>query len=239
MIHEHFGHHGPSNLVALVVDESLTLRAEAVLAKAALPVQYRFAAQGTAADEVLDVLGLAPTEKTVYLCLAPEGAATYLIDKLAKILHLHDPGSGTAFSIPLAGTGGEAIHKARAKAHGYEEELPQTEEKKVYDSEFCAVVAAINRGHSEDLMETARTVGVTGGTVVHALQAGAAETMKFWGLNIQGEKEIVLILVPRSQKDEIMAELTLKHGMKSKARGVILALPVENVVGLTGLNDEL
>ena len=58
------------------------------------------------------------------------------------------------------------------------------------------------------------------------------------GITIQQEREIVLILARKKDKGEIMKAINEKCGLQSEAHGVVVSLPVDNVVGLSDDFDE-
>ncbi len=71
--------------------------------KRALPLQYRFSAEGTASSEIMDMLGLGSIDKSVLISMVPKNLSDVLMDKLRSELRLHAANSGIAFTIPLNG----------------------------------------------------------------------------------------------------------------------------------------
>jgi len=82
-------------------------------------------------------------------------------------------------------------------------------------------------------MNTAREAGASGGTVLNARGQAHDGTVKFLGISVQEEKEIILILATREKKVAIMRAVSEAHGLNSKAQGIIYSLPVDNVLGLS------
>lgn len=71
-----------------------------------------------------------------------------------------------------------------------------------------------------------------GGTIVHSRRIGNNETMGFWGLSIQEEKETLFIVAQNESKLKIMQAIGEKYGMRSEAKGIVLSLPIDMVTGL-------
>lgn len=71
--------------------------------KGALPLQYRFNAEGTASSEIMDMLGLGSIDKSVLISMIPKELSDVLMDKLRSELQLNMANSGIAFTIPLNG----------------------------------------------------------------------------------------------------------------------------------------
>lgn len=105
---------------------------------------------------------------------------------------------------------------------------------------FELIIAIINRGYSDTVMEASRAAGAKGGTVLQARGAGSHEAEKFFGISIQPEKEIVLILTEAETKRAIMKAVCQSAGLNTPGRGLTFSLPVDDVLGMTmGLPADL
>ena len=94
------------------------------------------------------------------------------------------------------------------------------------------IICIVNAGFSEAVMDAARELGARGGTVVHARGTANLEAEKFFGITVQPEKEMVLILVPTEIKEDILHALYRTVGLKTPGQGIAFSLPVDGVVGL-------
>ncbi len=94
---------------------------------------------------------------------------------------------------------------------------------------FCIV----NAGFSDAVMDAAKEFGARGGTVIHARGTANSEAEKMFGITIQPEKEIVMILVPSDIKNDILHALYRAVGLKTPGQGIAFAMPVNDVVGLS------
>lgn len=56
----------------------------------------------------------------------------------------------------------------------------------------------------------------------------------FWGISVQPEREIVLIIAQKEAKKPMMQMIGKKFGMQSEAKGIVLSLPVDGIAGLNG-----
>ena len=95
------------------------------------------------------------------------------------------------------------------------------------------IVAIVNQGYSDELINTAKEAGASGGTVLSARGQAHEGTVKFFGISVQDEKELILILTSREKKLSIMRTICETHGLNSKAQGIVFSLPVDTVMGLT------
>ena len=115
---------------------------------------------------------------------------------------------------------------------GEEAKALERDETEMAESEFSMVMAIVNQGFSEEVMDAAKPVGATGGTVFHSRRVGNEDKMKFWGISVQPEREVVLILARKEDKLNIMQAIGRKCGINSKAQGIVLSLPVDSTAGM-------
>lgn len=100
--------------------------------------------------------------------------------------------------------------------------------KYTHEAIFCIV----NDGYSEAVMEAAKKFGARGGTVMNARGTAGKEAEKFFGITVQPEKEIVMILVPAELKESILNALYEEVGLDTAGQGIAFSLPVDGVVGI-------
>lgn len=88
------------------------------------------------------------------------------------------------------------------------------------------IVAIVNEGYSELVMDVAKDNGARGGTIIPANSSVSEDARKLYGIGVHPEKEIVLILVNHDIVDKILKALYDKAGSKSEAMGIFFTLPV-------------
>ena len=86
-------------------------------------------------------------------------------------------------------------------------------------------------------MEAAKAAGATGGTLVHARGLGSKEAIKYLGITMQPEKDLVLILAPADKRHAIMENITREVGLNTPGKGICFSLPVNSARGLEALLD--
>ena len=91
------------------------------------------------------------------------------------------------------------------------------------------IIAVVNQGYSEDLVNNAREAGASGGTVINARAQAYEGMVNFFGISVQAEKEVILMLVDREKKLSIMQDISQMYGLNSKANGIVFSLPVDEV----------
>ena len=101
--------------------------------------------------------------------------------------------------------------------------------KHTHEAIFCIV----NSGFSEAVMDAAKKLGARGGTVIRARGTANSEAEKLFGITVQPEKEVVMILVPTKIKNDILHALYKEVGLQTPGQGIAFSMPVDNVVGLS------
>ena len=93
-------------------------------------------------------------------------------------------------------------------------------------------VAASRRATELSAHLDIKEAGCRGGTIVRAREVATEEARKIFGLTILPEKEIVMIVVSRAEKQAILKAICNKILSETGEHGVVFSLPVADVVGL-------
>ena len=81
-------------------------------------------------------------------------------------------------------------------------------------------------------MDAAKAFGAGGGTVIRARGTANSEAEKLFNIVVQPEKELVMILVERAIRDDILHAIYREVGLNTPGQGIAFSLPVDQVVGL-------
>ena len=188
---------------------------------------------GTAANEILDYLGLENTEKAVIFSMQEESAWEKIKKQLQQKLKIDAPGGGIAFTIPLSSIGGKKTLQFLLEGQNYQKE----EESTLKDTVHELIVVIADQGNIELIMDAARGAGAYGGTVIHAKGTGMEQAEKFMGVSLAAEKEMIFIVTRKEQKNEIMRAIMEKAGLNSRAKSIVFSLPVTDTAGLRLIED--
>lgn len=220
-------------LLVVIIDREQTKKINEIFQQEHLHLHFECLGEGTAGSEVLDLLGLGSIDKSVILCVTPERRANELLEITAQKMQLHRPGTGIAFIITLSGVSNTVFQILDEDVRNkIKSEMEKEVEKMKSNATHDLIMAVINQGYTEELMAAARAAGATGGTVVHARGVGLEETVKFFGISVQPEKEIVLIVTTHENRQNIMKSICQACGMKTEAKGIVISLPVDDVSNL-------
>ncbi|MBR2913120.1 MAG: P-II family nitrogen regulator [Oscillospiraceae bacterium] len=186
---------------------------------------------GFADSEMLELLGFTENRKVVALLTLDASLVSGFYDELERELKISEKGMGIAFTVPLSAASGFCGKLMQLTAIKNEQKGAEIMPKKfAYTHEL--IVSIVTKGEAEHVKEAAKASGAKGGTMVHGLGLGGEEAARFLGIPIQEEKDIVLIVVHKEERDEVMKAIVSACGIESEARGICFSLPVDSAVGL-------
>lgn len=99
------------------------------------------------------------------------------------------------------------------------------------------IFAVVNAGYAEDAMDVARQHGAPGGTIISGRGISSEKESAFFGIAIHAEKEILMLVVEKDIRDNVLHALYKQMGMQQKAQGIFFCLPVTEVAGLSDPNE--
>ena len=222
-------------LMATISDRNQSRRFLAFYKEYGISVTFLTLGRGTAASEVLDAFGLEASEKAVQFAVVTAVEWKKVKKGLEQEIKIDIPGTGIAFVIPLSSIGGKRQLRFLTEDRGFEKE----EESSLKGTDYELLVVIANQGYTDVIMDAARKANATGGTVIHAKGTGMETAEKFLGVSLAAEKEIILIVTRKKQKNAIMKAMMEQTGLASKEKTIIFSLPVTSTVGLRMYIDEM
>lgn len=197
-------------------------------------VQFYFFSKGkgTANSEILDLLGIGASDKAMILCLEQDFMVPMLLKGVRQKLGAQSAGAGIAFTVPLSAINQPILQILKETVHPNLINSTDKEEEKMSEIKNDVIISIINQGYSDEFMTVAREAGARGGTVFSARGLTNNKPVKFFGVSIQDEKEIIIILTGRDKRTPIMQALSKAYGITSQADGIIFSLPVDEVMSL-------
>ena len=191
---------------------------------------YQTIGHGTATSEIMDILGLGSTEKDVVLTFASQAPAAALLHDLDNDLRGGVGTSGIVFSLPLSALNGMSAALIDFKAEEWKHGNGGTTMEPT--TENTLILAVCRRGHTDAVMATAKAHGARGGTVIKGRLSGSEDLEQAYGLDLNPEREVVAIVVPRDKRGPIMDAVNAAHGLRQEAQTILCALPIDHIVRL-------
>lgn len=100
------------------------------------------------------------------------------------------------------------------------------------------IFAIVDEGYADDVMEVAKEQGVRGGTILNARGVVNQEAAAFFGIHLHSEKEILMMVVEKDIRDNVLNAIYKRMDMSRKATGIAFSLPVSDVAGLVQHHEE-
>jgi len=160
--------------------------------------------------------------KEIILIACHRHVALNIIRKLDQKIKLYKPNHGIAFTISLVGAcGSKKCIFCTENNHG-------GDEKPMYQS----IIIIVEKGKAEDIVDIASKAGANGATIINARGAGIHETSKIFNIEIEPEKEIVLIIVKEELTNTIISSIKTNFNIDKPGNGVLFVQNINQVYGL-------
>lgn len=181
-----------------------------------------FYGRGTADNHILKLLGLDDIRKEIVILAADREVIKGALEDFTKKLNLAKRNQGIVFTIPIANLLGNknCVYSQNAIS------------RKVDQVMYQAIFTIVDSEESEDVIAAAVAAGSQGGTVISGRGAGSHESSKLFSMNIEPEKDIVLILSESQTSDAIVASISHAVEIEKPGNGVLFTLDVNNTRGL-------
>lgn len=162
-------------------------------------------AKGTASSAVLRALGLGDKRKDAVLVLTEEESAMKIMEDAKR-----EP-SIWGVSALISGKGDKEM-----------------------TSEYKMITVIVNGGFADDVMDTARKAGATGGTITHARGTAPKDREeKFLNMTIVPEKDMIMILCKSEECEKITDAIRNMDCLKEQGLGILFVQDVKKFVNLS------
>ena len=89
------------------------------------------------------------------------------------------------------------------------------------------ITVIINSGYADDVMAAARKAGARGGTILNARGTGTAEDVKFFGIVLVPEKEMLMIVTETEKAPAIIEAINKVPHLCEPGGGIVFTTNVE------------
>lgn len=179
--------------------------------------------RGTVKNSFLKFFELDQSRKEIIMVISDRKAGCAFLERAYKELKLHKQGNGIAFSIPVTGVIGTKNCMGDIK-----EDCKGEMDMILYNSIFVIV----EKGNAQTVVDTANEAGARGATIINARGAGVHETEKIFAIEIEPEKEIVLLLVDSENTQKVCENISENLKLEEPGKGIMFVQGVNKVYGL-------
>lgn len=97
---------------------------------------------------------------------------------------------------------------------------------------FKLILSSVKTGITDKIVDAAKEAGATGATIIPARGTGINEAKTFFGLSLEAQTDIILLLVEEHLVAKIVEAIKKAGEFHKPGTGIAFVLPVEHVVGL-------
>lgn len=178
--------------------------------------------KGTVNNSILEFLGISDIRKEIVLMVAGRKTADQVLEKLDEEFKFEKPNHGIAFTTSVC----SLVGTRRCKSDNLEER------RGVDDNMYHAITVIVDKGKAEYVIDAATRAGSTGGTIINARGSGIHETSKLFAMDIEPEKEIVLILSEKEKTEEIVSSIREQLKIDEPGNGILYIQDVNKTYGI-------
>lgn len=184
-----------------------------------------FLGRGTIKSRLLQLLSLYDVRKEIVLMISEKHASVDILGLLDKEIHFDKPHHGIAFTVPVHKIIGTHCIDCNITTEGGA------------DSMYRVIFTIVDKGRAEEVIDAAVEAGSKGGTIINARGSGIHETSKLFAMEIEPEKEVVLILAETDTTDKISSAIAKSLDIEEPGNGIIFIQDVSSVHGIYNPDD--
>lgn len=178
--------------------------------------------KGTVRSKFFDFIGLNELHKEVLYMIAEKNEAYRILAELNQEFEFAKRGHGIAYSTSVCQiVGSKNVVCANLDEEGEREQL-----------NYQVITIIVDKGRAELAIEAAEAAGSKGGTILNARGAGIHEVSRVFAMDVEPEKEVVLILSEASSTDAIIESISRKLNIGEPGNGIIFVQNANKTYGI-------
>ena len=177
---------------------------------------------GTVNSRLLNFIGLSDVRKEIVLMAAEEERAERVLNQLNHEFEFEKPNHGIAFTTPVCGIFGTKSIVCD------DPHIEQGADNIMYH----LIITIVDKGKAEDVITAATQAGSKGGTIANARGSGIHEVSKLFAMEIEPEKEIVIILSEVERTEAIVESIRKNLNIEEPGNGIIFVQNINQTYGV-------
>ncbi len=97
---------------------------------------------------------------------------------------------------------------------------------------FKLILSSVKTDITDTIVDAAKEAGATGATIIPARGTGIHEAKTFFGLSLEAQTDIIMLLVEEHRITKILETIKSAGEFHKPGTGIAFVVPVEHVVGL-------
>lgn len=178
--------------------------------------------KGTVNNALLNFLSLYDERKEILLLGTDSQTASRVLEELNKEYQFEKPNHGIVFTINVCEIVGSRCYKSDEKEEGRGVDKPM----------YQIIISVVNKGKAEEVIEAAKAAGSKGGTIINGRGSGVNETSKLFNMDIEPEKEIVMILSKVEITEDIVLSIRERLEIDKPGNGIVFIQDINKAYGV-------
>lgn len=178
--------------------------------------------RGTVSKSIWDFMGLSEIRKEIVFMAAKKETAYAALEDMNHEFKFCKPNHGIAFTTTISNIIG--CRKL--------ESINSENEGGVEENMYQSITIIVDKGKAEDVIDAAVKVGAKGGTIMNGRGSGIHETTKLFSIEIEPEKEIVIIISETEKTEDIVNSIREELKIDEPGNGIIYVQNVNKTYGM-------
>lgn len=208
-------------LVHVIVNKGKASKVLSLAKKHGAKVGTIFLCHGTVSNKILNFLSIFERDKEMLTLVLDQEEVTDLIPILIDKFHFNKPNTGIIFTTRIN------------LIKGFNKEY-KVHNKGVNNPMYKLITTIVEKGKGEEVVESANRAGARGATILNARGADQEEILKLFNMEIEPEKEVVLMIVKEDSAQEIVNTINADMEINKIGTGIIF---VQDIAQAYGLNE--
>jgi nitrogen regulatory protein PII len=180
-------------------------------------------ARSTSTSTILSLLGIGDSDKDVVITLVHDDLVQPVITALGSFNCLKKHRGGICMQLDVRYL---LRHLAPGETAGPPIETTY-QRSETMGSPHTLITFIVNKGYADDAMIAARRAGATGGTILNARGTGKEEDIRFFGVQLVPEKEMLMVLVGSGQTGAVLEAVRKIPCLAEPGAGIAFCIDVE------------
>ncbi len=210
------------DLICIIVNFGLGSKLVRLGKKHGIPAGTVTLGRGTINSSILDYMGLSDVRKEIVFMVSGRQTGLRALEEMNKEFEFSKPNHGIAFTTSICGVlGTKSVACSNIK-----------KERGAGNTMYHLITIIVDKGKGEGAVDAATKAGSKGGTIMNARGSGVHETSKLFSMEIEPEREIVMILSEQEATEAIVTSIKEELKIEEPGNGIIFIQDVNTTYGI-------
>ena len=183
--------------------------------------------KGVADNAILHALGLGDSDKDIVFTLLKNDESEPVLEALTHFREKKHIISGIAMLIDVPDMLTHFTSDKKGETHMAETHIKDK-------GSNTLIVSIVNKGFADEIMDAVRKEGATGGTIINGSGTGKEEDVRFFGVQLVPEKELLFVVVEKEKAQHILKTIQSIPSLAEPGTGIAFCIDVEKFITLGG-----